>query len=31
LIKSKTIKLYPDNPSKSKYKQYQNNWSAYYE
>ena len=31
LIKSKTIKLYPDNPSTSKYKQYQNNWSIYYE
>jgi len=25
-----TIKLYPNNPSKSKYKKYQNNWSIYY-
>ena len=31
LINSKTIKLYPENPSKSKYKQYQSNWSIYYE
>jgi len=31
LINSKTIKLYPDNPSKSKYKKYQENWSVYYE
>jgi len=25
-----TIKLYPDNPSTSKYKKYQHNWSIYY-
>ena len=25
-----TIKLYPDTPTKSKYKKYQNNWSIYY-
>jgi hypothetical protein len=31
LVKSKTIKLYPDQPSKSKYKKYQNNWGIYYE
>jgi hypothetical protein len=31
IITSKTLKLYPDTPSKSKYKKYQNNWSAYYE
>jgi len=31
IINSKTIKLYPDKPSKSKYKKYQNNWSIYYE
>ena len=31
LINSKTIKLYPDNPSKSKYKKYQENWSIFYE
>jgi len=31
VITSKTIKLYPNTPSKSKYKKYQNNWSAYYE
>lgn len=26
-----TLRLYSDNPSKSKYKKYQNNWSIYYE
>jgi hypothetical protein len=31
VVNSKTIKLYPENPSKSKYKKYQNNWSVYYE
>ena len=31
IINSKTIRLYPDNPSTSKYKKYQNNWSIYYE
>ncbi len=31
VVKSLTIKLYPDQPSKSKYKKYQNNWSIYYE
>ena len=31
VVTSLTIKLYPDQPSKSKYKKYQNNWSVYYE
>ena len=31
VVTSLTIKLYPDQPSKSKYKKYQNNWSIYYE
>ena len=31
IITSMTVRLYPDNPSKSKYKKYQNNWSVYYE
>ena len=31
IVTSLTIKLYPENPSKSKYKKYQNNWSVYYE
>ena len=31
IVTSLTIKLYPDQPSKSKYKKYQNNWSIYYE
>ena len=26
-----TLRLYSENPSKSKYKKYQNNWSVYYE
>jgi hypothetical protein len=30
VVTSKTLKLYPENPSKSKYKKYQNNWSIYY-
>jgi len=30
-VTSKTIKLYPETPTKSKYKKYQNNWSIYYE
>ena len=31
VVTSKTIKLYPKNPSKSKFKKYQDNWSIYYE
>ena len=31
VVTSKTIKLYPENPTKSKFKKYQNNWSVYYE
>ena len=31
VVTSLTIKLFSDNPSKSKYKKYQNNWSIYYE
>ena len=31
IITSVTVRLYPENPSKSKYKKYQNNWSVYYE
>jgi len=31
IITSVTVRLYPENPSKSKYKKYQNNWSIYYE
>jgi len=31
VVTSLTIKLYPENISKSKYKKYQNNWSVYYE
>lgn len=31
VITSVTVRLYPENPSKSKYKKYQNNWSVYYE
>ncbi len=27
---SKTIRLYPDKPSQSRFKHYQNNWSIYY-
>ena len=30
VVTSKTIKLYPENPTKSKFKKYQNNWSIYY-
>jgi hypothetical protein len=30
IITSVTVRLYPENPSKSKYKKYQNNWSVYY-
>jgi len=30
-VTSKTIKLYPENPTKSRFKKYQNNWSIYYE
>ena len=31
VVTGMNIKLFPDNTSKSKYKKYQNNWSAYYE
>jgi hypothetical protein len=31
LIESKTIKLSPEQASRSKYKKYQENWSIYYE
>ena len=31
VVTSKNIKLFPENPSKSKYKKYQENWSIYYE
>jgi hypothetical protein len=31
VVTSLTIKLFSDNPSKSKYKKYQNNWSVFYE
>ena len=30
-VTSKTIKLYPINPTKSRFKKYQDNWSIYYE
>ena len=30
-VTSKTIKLYPENPTKSRFKKYQDNWSIYYE
>jgi hypothetical protein len=30
VVTSKNIKLFPENPSKSKYKKYQENWSVYY-
>jgi len=31
VVTAVTLRLYSDNPSKSKYKKYQNNWSIYYE
>jgi len=31
VITAVTLRLYSENPSKSKYKKYQNNWSIYYE
>ncbi len=31
IVTGTNIKLFPDPASKSKYKKYQNNWSAYYE
>ena len=31
VVTAVTLRLYSDNPSKSKYKKYQNNWSVFYE
>jgi len=31
VITAVTLRLYSENPSKSKYKKYQNNWSVFYE